>query len=104
MAVWLFKHSLYSSNTYRIYEHAANSVWRSPHRPYDQKGYRKKLNSTLDMPIRLQINNRVYTYYYRDIGVYLDAKEALKEIFLPNTKRFPINILEFIKSFLFREP
>jgi len=59
----------------------------------------KKINTTLDMPIRLQINNRVYTYFYRDIGIYLDTDEALKEIFLPNNKPFPKNILEFTKAF-----
>lgn len=54
-----------------------------------------------DTPIRLQVNNRVYTYYYHDIGVYLNTDQALHDIFLPNREIFPYNFFGFIKSIVF---
>lgn len=50
-------------------------------------------------PLRFQINNRIYTYYYQDIGIYININEAINDIFSQHTKRFPYNIITFFNSF-----
>lgn len=61
----------------------------------------KQLKTIEDTPIRLQINNRVYTYYYRDLGVYVDSEQTLKSTFAANTQAFPLGIIAFLKAMLF---
>lgn len=63
-----------------------------------KKQIRTALQTISTTPIRLQVNNRIYTYYYRDIGVYVNADQTLKEIFSPTTHAFPFGLFAFIKA------
>lgn len=65
-----------------------------------KKQIAKQLKVLEDSPIRLQINNRVYTYQYRDLGVYLDSELTLKNIFVKNTLPFPLNISSFLTALI----
>jgi len=47
---------------------------------------------------KLQVKNRTYTYSYTQLGVVIDSKRAVTEIFTPNRGIFPLNLLAFFQS------
>ncbi len=47
---------------------------------------------------KIQVKDRTYQYTYTRLGVVVDTDRALSEVFNPNRKIFPINILYFIRS------
>jgi len=46
----------------------------------------------------IQVKNRTYTYVYNQMGVVIDTKKAIDEVFSPNRKIFPLNLINFFQS------
>lgn len=46
----------------------------------------------------IQVKNRTYVYSYDRLGVIVDEKKAIDDIFSPNRKFFPFNIVNFVMS------
>ncbi len=47
----------------------------------------------------MRVQNREYTYSYADYGIEIDALSLISDVFSPNTKRFPGNILALFSAF-----
>jgi lipoprotein-anchoring transpeptidase ErfK/SrfK len=47
---------------------------------------------------RIQVKDRTYQYTYNQLGVIIDKDRAVSDVFSPNRKIFPVNILYFIRS------
>jgi lipoprotein-anchoring transpeptidase ErfK/SrfK len=46
----------------------------------------------------IQVKNRRYTYSYDQLGVIVDANKAMDDVFAPNKKFFPLNLINFFQS------
>lgn len=60
------------------------------------------LNKQQSVLPKIQVKNRTYQYTYHQLGVVVDEDRALSDIFSPNRKLFPINLLHFIQSLFTR--
>ncbi len=47
---------------------------------------------------KIQVKNRTYTYGYDRMGIIIDPKRAVNELFAPNRKFFPLNLFAFVQS------
>jgi hypothetical protein len=67
------------------------SVMRSS----DIDAYRKSVLST---PFRMRVQNREYPYSYTDFGVEINSELLFQDVFEPNRRKFPLNILALLES------
>ncbi len=51
---------------------------------------------------KIQVKNRTYTHGYDQLGVVVDSKQAITQLFAPNRKFFPLNLVAFFQSFFTR--
>lgn len=57
-----------------------------------------KLNDLMTVKRNFDIHGRIYQYSYEDLGVYVNPDETVRNIWEPNSKLFPGNIIGFIQS------
>lgn len=56
------------------------------------------LNTKQSVLPKIQVKDRTYQYTYTQLGVVVDENRALSDVFSPNRKIFPINMMYFIRS------
>lgn len=47
---------------------------------------------------QVQVQNRTYHYRYEQLGVVVDADRGIDELFTPNRKFFPLNLISFLTA------
>lgn len=66
-----------------------------------EKQIETKLHELSTKKRHFNVNGRMYEYSYEDLGVYLDTKQTIEQVWHPNRQPFPLNIVSFFQSTFF---
>lgn len=56
------------------------------------------LKENMKIPVQIKVKNRVYQYYYEDLGISINYEKTIESVFEENKKSFFNNIINYIQS------
>ncbi len=57
------------------------------------------LEENMKIPIQIKVKNRIYQYYYEDLGISINYEKTIESVFEENKKSFFNKIISYIQSF-----